>query len=159
MEKRLSARFNQFCFFFCWKTSALQIFGKLPVSGYCSGQTMNLKLDVINKSDKEVLHILVHFIKVSYTINLHWAVWLTILSTIKVVTYLSNNGSKKIERVVLAERRAEGCRANRNGIKSMKVNIVVPSLPPTNFTKENLFRFNYLLRVNAWHLSLIKRID
>lgn len=64
IEKRISAKFNQFCLFFCWKTAALKIFGRLPVSGYCPGQTMNLKLDVINNSDQDVQHILVHFVKV-----------------------------------------------------------------------------------------------
>lgn len=69
MEKRVRATFNQFCFFFCWKTSALKILARLPVSGYCPGQTMNLKLDMINNSDKDILHLLVHFIKVTHTIS------------------------------------------------------------------------------------------
>ncbi|KAG4071526.1 hypothetical protein HA402_011680 [Bradysia odoriphaga] len=129
MERRVCANFNQFCFFFCWKTSNLQVYGRLPVSGYCPGQTMNLKLDVINKSDKDVLHVLVQFVKEAI--------------------YRSNSGFNKFERVVVAERRSAGCRANRIGIKSTKVNIVVPSLPPTNFSTENICRFNYFLRVTA----------
>lgn len=70
MEVRKSTKFNQFCLFFCWKTDDLEIFGRLPVRGYCPGQTMNLKLDVINKSCQDVLYFLVHFIQVS----VHWDV-------------------------------------------------------------------------------------
>lgn len=66
MENRIFTKFNQFCIFFCWKTSKLKIFARLPVSGYCPGQTMNLKLDVINNSDQEVFHFLVYFIKVKW---------------------------------------------------------------------------------------------
>ncbi|XP_037035006.1 arrestin domain-containing protein 1-like [Bradysia coprophila] len=129
VKRRVCANFNQFCFFFCWKTSNLQVYGRLPVSGYCPGQTMNLKLDVINQSDKDVLHVLVQFVKEAI--------------------YRSNSGVVKCERVVVAERRSEGCRANRIGIRSAKVNIVVPSLPATNFSTENICRCNYFLRVTA----------
>lgn len=64
MEVRKFTKFNQCCWFFCWKTAELKIFGRLPVSGYCPGQTVNLKLDVINNSYQEVEHFLVYFIKV-----------------------------------------------------------------------------------------------
>lgn len=64
IEVQKFLKFNQFCLLFCWKTDDLQIFGRLPVRGYCPGQTMNLKLDVVNKSLREVLYFLVHFIQV-----------------------------------------------------------------------------------------------
>lgn len=66
------------------------------------------------------------------------------------MTYRSNNGYKKIERVVVAERRTERWRANRSGIQSTKVNITVPSLPPTNYATDNLCGFNYFFRVSPF---------
>lgn len=61
---RFTFGFNRLCVSFWWKKGDLRIFGRLPVSGYCSGQIMNLKLNVINQSGQGVLMVLVHFIKV-----------------------------------------------------------------------------------------------
>lgn len=67
MEVRKFTRFNYVGFFFCCKTPDLEIYGRLPVRGYCPGQTMNLKLDVNNKSFQDVLYFLVQFIQVRHT--------------------------------------------------------------------------------------------
>lgn len=72
MEVRKLSKFNQFCLFYCWKSDDLNIFGRLPVRAYCPGQTMNLKLDVINKSGREVLYFLVHFIQVRSIYKIGW---------------------------------------------------------------------------------------
>lgn len=64
MEARKLTKFNQCCLLFCWKSDDLEMFGRLPVRGYCPGQTMNLKLDVVNKSVQDVSYFLVRFIQV-----------------------------------------------------------------------------------------------
>ncbi|XP_037046285.1 arrestin domain-containing protein 1-like isoform X2 [Bradysia coprophila] len=116
LEVRQCTKFNQFCLLFCWKTDDLEIFGKLPVRGYCPGQTMNLKLDVVNKSGQDILHFAVQFVQE--------------------VTYTANNGQQKLERIVQSTKLTDGCRADRHNLQSIKVNTLVPSLPPTNFSAD-----------------------
>ncbi|KAJ6641363.1 Arrestin domain-containing protein 17 [Pseudolycoriella hygida] len=116
MKVRKFTKFNISCCLFCVESDELQLYARLPVRGYCSGQTINLKLDVINKSYQEVLRFLVQFIQE--------------------VTYTANNGKQKVERIAFKKRVAEGVRADVKGRHTRKVNITVPSLPPTNFSAD-----------------------
>ncbi|KAG4076323.1 hypothetical protein HA402_005766 [Bradysia odoriphaga] len=56
--------FTRLCVLYRWRKGYLKMFGRLPVSGYCPGQIMNLQLDVINESGQGVLMIVVHFVQV-----------------------------------------------------------------------------------------------
>ncbi|KAG4071318.1 hypothetical protein HA402_004022 [Bradysia odoriphaga] len=128
MVVRKYVKFSQFWLVFCCKTDDIKMSGRLPVRGYCPGQVINLKLSVINRSFLSILHFQVLFIQE--------------------VTYTANNGHQNVERIVLSDRKTAGCRADHPGRQIINVSILVPSLPPTNFSA-NVCGSRYKIEVTA----------
>lgn len=128
MEVRKYVKFSAFLSACCCRSDDLRIAGRLPVRGYCPGQSINLKLIVVNRSFVDILHFQVLFVQE--------------------VTYTANNGKQKVERIVLSDRKTTGCLSNLADRQTIKVNILVPSLPPTNFSA-NVCGSRYKFEVTA----------
>lgn len=73
------------------------------------------------------------------------------------VIYNSDDGVKKIETIILDERKTNGCQADRNGIQTVKINVTVPSVPPSGFIAVNhICTFNYKFRVKTFQWEFKK---
>lgn len=57
-------KFRCFGCFFCFKNGALTVSVYVPVRGYAPGQVINVKIDVVNDSSKNLSSMDVQLIKV-----------------------------------------------------------------------------------------------
>lgn len=62
------------------------------------------------------------------------------------VTYVARGGMKKIETITLIRRKIKGFRGEEFCRQSKKINLTVPSVPPTSF-QPAVCVFKYMLRV------------
>lgn len=58
-------RFNPFCVFVCFASDPLFITASIPVSGYTSGQMINIELELTNKSNENISAFTIQIVRVS----------------------------------------------------------------------------------------------
>lgn len=62
------------------------------------------------------------------------------------VTYYADFGHQKLEKTTINEQDAAGCDKNQNA--NIRVNLLVPSVPPTDYTSSNIIKVVYVLHVS-----------
>ncbi|KAJ6636592.1 Arrestin domain-containing protein 3 [Pseudolycoriella hygida] len=117
------------CLLCCCETSPVFITARIPVSGYTPGQTIELSININNKSDQKFEEFVVLIVK---HIQYH--------------TY-ANSSRTTFDTIELEEQRCLGCNTNQS--QSRTVNITVPPVPPTDESTSNIVKVSYLLRIKG----------
>lgn len=114
------------------------------------GQTINLGISVKNKSDKTVENFQAKLMRVR-NLTLSFFAYGLLLKYFfgfqQYVQYIAN-GHKKNEEVVVAENVSRGCEAHQN--KDFRINIEVPSIPPTEASASKLIKIQYSIVVRRY---------
>lgn len=136
------------CLLCCFKSNPLAIIASVPSGGYTPGQIINVQIEVNNQSDQLVSNFTVQLIKVSRVSKNQFDTFslirLFFAQQIRYQTHKSNS-KKKLETVVLSEEIAQGC--DLNCATDLCVNVVVPSVSPTDNTTSEIIQFEYSVRV------------
>ncbi|XP_031621629.1 uncharacterized protein LOC116339736 [Contarinia nasturtii] len=122
-------RFNPFCLFTCCASSPLFMIATVPVSGYCSGQMVNVDLELTNTSNENISAFVVQIVR-----------------EVKFFTY-ENSAKHKIERDAIAEVETRGCYAQQK--QAYTVNILVPPTPPSDCVTSKIVHVKYHLRIEG----------
>lgn len=102
---------------------------KIPVGGYVPGQTINLDLDIHNKSDEDISAFVVKLRK-----------------AISYYTY-ATSPYKRTEDITVVEQEIEGC--EHSDTKFLRVNLKVPPIPPSDDMTSNICKVRYYLHIKA----------
>ncbi|XP_037044256.1 arrestin domain-containing protein 17-like isoform X2 [Bradysia coprophila] len=119
--------FNLYCYLSCIPSDPLATVAKIPSCGYLPRQTIDLHLHVNNRSTQPVIEFTVQLIqKIQYHTH-------------------TNSSRKKIDKIVLKQEYREGCKPGE--VQEMDVNIVVPTVPPSQNTYCNIIKIDYFIRI------------
>lgn len=143
----------------CCASDPLDIIVRAPVSGYTPGQTINVHILVNNQSNQAVSDFVVQMIKVSITYNedrifgaiCHYLnCFHLIFSHFKEIRYSDrpHSPNSKLQTGILVEMNTKrGC--NLNSKATLRANIVVPSVSPTQTTSKHIIQIEYSIQVRA----------
>lgn len=65
------------------------------------------------------------------------------------ITYHVNNSMEKTETAIIIEKKTEGFNANMNDSKNVHVNLLLPSIPPSDTILSSVCKVCYVLRVKS----------
>ncbi|XP_055327009.1 arrestin domain-containing protein 2-like [Sitodiplosis mosellana] len=112
----------------CFKSSPpMTILARIPVRGYTPGQVINLEINVKNESDQPASKFTIKLIKqVSYYV-------------------CENSTSQKHETIPILRMETRGCDIGKE--EDYRVNLEVPSIPPSDFSTSNIIKVKYSISI------------
>lgn len=129
MVKEKHKTFYPCCCFCCCPSHPMHVTGRIPVSGYTPGQTIDVEIDVNNRSDEYG----------EFSVQL--------LKQINYYTY-ANSGKTRLETVMICEKGNIGV-SRTNTSDSWRAQLVIPPIPPSDETTSNICKVHYILRVSC----------
>lgn len=140
--------FNSFCLLCCCPSKSFYIAAHTPVGGYISGQTIDLYMNIDNESNQSVSKFTVQLIKVWIKCIYDSKVYELILFRFQQITYHDRPESKakKVETIVVTKEETLGCDSDH--VEDIQAKIIVPSIPPTDNTINNIIKVEYFIRVS-----------
>ncbi|XP_055295178.1 uncharacterized protein LOC129564951 [Sitodiplosis mosellana] len=115
------------CWLCCFPSDPLQIVARIPVGGYVGGQTINLALEVDNKSNQRVPQLKMELIK-------H-------------IKYYAQGRTKTQKFCRMGEESSRGVEVNQKRI--IRINLRIPPNPPSDESTCGIIKISYYVFVTA----------
>ncbi|XP_055295698.1 arrestin domain-containing protein 17-like [Sitodiplosis mosellana] len=127
----------------CFDRNRIYILARAPVSGFLPRQTVNLEINVQNRSSVAISHFTIELIQL-----------ITYLKDYDCCGYKSNY--KKQEEKSLFTGTSDGC--NEVEYKTIHIAAEIPPTPPTEILMSKVVKVTYLIRVKACTPLLYKNV-
>lgn len=118
--------FNPFCLFCCCPSAPLHVTARIPVAGYTAGQTIDVEINVENKSNQNCI----------FRVELA-----------KRIEYHSNDGKTIQETKIIGKNGQVGI-SQGDTVSSFRTSLLIPPTPPTDVTISKVCKMRYVLQVS-----------
>lgn len=142
----------------------MHIVARIPVKGYVPGQTINVEVDVDNKSEANA-----EFSVKLFKVNIYDpkpAAWLPPNRSIQfsfqdIIYQIYPNGEKQRQESILICEKSRIGRSRMYSVESYRVSLLIPPIPPTDTDSSKICKVRYFLQVSEdveWQSYLCNKI-